>query len=44
MDRPRGLYTNVKTARGDYGEICGTSRQSFGGVEGKAFGDISLAQ
>ena len=41
---PRGLCTNVATARGDCGEICGPSRQSFGGVEDESFGALFLAQ
>ena len=41
---PMGLCTNVETARGYCGEICGPSRRSFGGVEDKSFGGISLSQ
>ena len=41
---PRVLCTNVATARGDCGESCGPSGQSFGGVEDDSFRDISLAQ
>ena len=41
---PRGIYTNVATARGYCGESCGPSGWSFGGVEDEFIGDISLAQ
>ena len=41
---PRGLCTNVATARGDYSESCGPSGWSFGRLEDESFGDISLAQ
>ena len=39
---PRGLCTNVATARGDYGKICGPSGRSFGRVEYEYFGDLYL--
>ena len=39
---PRGVCTNVATARGDYGEICGPSGSSFGRVEYEYFGDLYL--
>ena len=42
--RPRGLCTNVATARGYCGERCGPSGRSFGGVEDESFGDLSLPQ
>ena len=41
---PRGICTNVATARGECGEICGPSGRSSGRVEDKSFGAISLAQ
>ena len=41
---PRGLCTNVVTDRGDFGEICGPSGRSFGGVEDNYFGAIYLEQ
>ena len=37
---PRGICTNVATARGGCGESCGPSGRSFGGVEDKSFRDL----
>ena len=41
---PRGICTNVATARGDCGKSCGLYGRSFGGVEDKSFGALSLAK
>ena len=40
---PMGLCTNVVSARGDCGKICGPSGKSFGGVEDESLGALSLA-
>ena len=41
---PRGLCTNVLTAREECGEIRGPSGRYFGGVEDEYFRYLSLAQ
>ena len=40
---PRGLCTNVATAREYCGEICGPFGGSFCRVEDESFGALSLA-